>query len=260
MDLRVTVSRLLDSVAERSSRKSGPVAYGYRRVSTGKQVKSGLGLSDQRDMIEATSERLGLPLWRVRTDGGRSGELPIQERPGLLLILKHIRRDDALIVAKRDRLARDDVEIKLLERALAKAGVRVRSAAGEGTDGDLEDPGLALQRDIHDVFAAHELRVIRARTKAALREKRRRGELAGAVPFGFDVLDDGSLIENTKEKAALTKALIWRRRGLSYRAIAARLNCLVKPKRGAAWYASSVRSVLLTYERTVQSEKEDGRK
>lgn len=250
-----TLPELVAKVAR--GRRGVPRAYGYRRVSTKEQAKSGLGLGDQKKAIERAALALKVPLWRVRTDGGKSGELPAVERPGLLLILQHIRRGDVLIVAKRDRLARDDVEIKTLERGLAKAGVRLLSAAGEGTEGALDDPSSALQRDITDLFSAHELRMIRKRTKDALREKRVRGERAGGVPFGFNADADGALTENQTEREALTFMLQMREGGSSYGEIVAELvKRNVPPKKGGpGWQRSSVWRILKTHQTHAKRKK-----
>jgi DNA invertase Pin-like site-specific DNA recombinase len=55
--------------------------------------------------------------------------------------LNALRRGDVLIVAKRDRIARDAFVSVLIEREAAKKGARIVSAAGEGTDSD--DPAGA---------------------------------------------------------------------------------------------------------------------
>lgn len=238
-------------------RRLVPRAYGYRRVSTKEQAKSGLGLGDQKKAIKRTARVMKVPLWRIRTDGGKSGELPAVERPGLLMILQYIKRGDVLIVAKRDRLARDDVEIKTLERGLAKAGVRLVSAAGEGTEGALDDPSSALQRDITDLFSAHELRMIRKRTKDALREKRVRGERAGGVPFGFNADADGALTENPTEREALDLMIQMRESGSSYGEIVAELvKKNVPPKKGGTqWQRSSVWRILKTHRKHAKRTK-----
>lgn len=253
-DRRRSLRELVDKSIGRFS-GSEPRLFGYLRVSSDEQAKSGLGLEDQRRAITAAATRVKLPLATVEADEGLSGDLPVDERPGIMAVLGKLKRGDALLVAKRDRVARDHIEIGLLERELRRRGVRILSAAGEGTEGDFDDPSAALQRDIHDVFAAHELRLIRARTKAALRMKRARGERAGALPFGFVVADDGDkLIEVPEEQEALRKMLLWKHEGASYGEIARRLESgSVKPKTGKKWYPSSVRSILLTTERHPQA-------
>src|SRR5579872_6505793 len=147
---------------------------GYTRVSTGAQAVSGLGLEAQEAQIRTTAARLGLEVAAIFSDEGLSGSLSLEERPQLLAAVDALSRGDVLLVAKRDRLGRDVVAVALIERLVARKGARVVSAAGEGTDA--EDPTALLMRRIVDSFAEYERLLIGARTKAALKAKRARGE------------------------------------------------------------------------------------
>src|SRR5688572_11437977 len=82
-------------------------AIGYVRVSTDQQRESGLGLEAQRAALEQSAERLRMQLDTVYIDAGLSGTLNVQQRPGLADALNALRRGDVLLVAKRDRIARD---------------------------------------------------------------------------------------------------------------------------------------------------------
>ncbi len=73
-----------------------------------------------------------------------------------------------LLVAKRDRLARDVVVAAMVDRLAERHGARVLAADGTG-NGD--GPEAMLMRGIVDVFAQYERALIRARTKAALAVK-----------------------------------------------------------------------------------------
>jgi resolvase-like protein len=123
----------------------------YLRVSTDKQADSGLGLEAQRTAVNTAAGRLGLPLASVLVDAGVSGALSAADRPVLLQAVGALRRGDALLVAKRDRLGRDVIEVALIERMIARRGARVVSAAGEGTDST--DPSGLLMRRLVDSFA-----------------------------------------------------------------------------------------------------------
>jgi len=102
--------------------------------------------------------------------------------------LNALRRDDVLIVAKRDRIAREAFLSTLIEREVAKKGARIVSAAGEGTEND--DPSAVFTRRILDAVAELERGLIAARTRAALRAKRAKGERAGCEPYGYRVNGD----------------------------------------------------------------------
>src|SRR5688572_9150478 len=221
-----------------------PRAFGYLRVSTDQQADSGLGLEAQREAVHKTAARLGLPLADVFTDAGLSGALDLESRPNLFAAVQALKRGDVLIVAKRDRLGRDLVGVAMIERQIMRKGARIVSAAGEGTEGT--DAGAMLQRQILDVFAEYERRLIGQRTKAALQAKRARGERAGNVPFGYQLGADGQMLEECKpEQAALAILGELRAAGYSLRQIAAELNRQgFTTRRGTAWRFEYVRSLV----------------
>src|SRR5262245_6940932 len=107
---------------------------GYVRCSTGEQAESGLGLEAQRKAIADHAKRAGLELAGVLEDAGVSGSTKAEERVGLMSAVGMLRRGDVLLVAKRDRLGRDVVNVALVERLVERKGARVVSVAGEGTD------------------------------------------------------------------------------------------------------------------------------
>jgi DNA invertase Pin-like site-specific DNA recombinase len=209
-------------------------AIAYLRVSTDEQAESRAGLEAQLHAICRHCERAGLELVATFTDEGISGAAELDKRPGLLDAVNAIGRGMQLLVAKRDRLARDVVACAVVERMVAKRGGRVVSAAGEGTDND--DATSILMRRIVDAFAEHERLVIAARTRAALQAKRRRGERAGRVPFGYELADadttstrsrSGRVVQLVPVQAQLNVVERIRREhaaGLSMRTIAQRLT------------------------------------
>ena len=212
-----------------------PRAVGYLRVSTEAQAESGLGLEAQQGAIAAAAARLGLRLAETFTDAGLSGSLDLENRPNLFAAVAALRRGDVLIVAKRDRIGRDVVGVATIERAIARKGGRILSAAGEGTEGT--DASSMLHRQILDVFGEYERRLIGQRTKAALKAKRDRGECAGNVPFGYQLGPDGrTLADNPAEREVLTILGELRAAGYSLRQIADELNRQgFTTRRGTPW-------------------------
>jgi DNA invertase Pin-like site-specific DNA recombinase len=194
----------------------------YLRVSTEDQQ---LGPEAQRRAIEAWAQRSATTVLEWHLDQGRSGALSVDQRPGLLAALAAVaaRRAGVLVVARRDRLARDVVTAALTERVAARSGARVLSAAGEGTDSPAEDPSGLLLRGMTDLLAQYERALIALRTRAALRAKRHRGERAGTVPFGYRADVAGHLTEDLREQAVLQRVRQLREEGLSLRAIVHRM-------------------------------------
>jgi DNA invertase Pin-like site-specific DNA recombinase len=89
--------------------------------------------------------------------------------------------------------------------------------------------------------------LIRARTKAALRAKRARGERAGTLPFGFTLGSDGRTLQpHPDEQATLEIVRARRAEGLSLRDIAAELNRLGRvTRRGSRYQHQHVYNLLL---------------
>ena len=209
-------------------------AVAYLRVSTDQQADSGLGLEAQRASVTAAAARLGLTLRAVHVDAGISGARPFTARPVLVQAVSALRRGDVLLVAKRDRLGRDAIEVGIIERLIVKHGARIVSAAGEGTEDD--DPASVMFRGIIDLFAQYERLIGRARTRAAMAVKRARGERTGQLPFGYQLAADGLLEPNATEQDKLARIRALKATGRSCRKIAAELNAEgVTTRRGGLW-------------------------
>jgi DNA invertase Pin-like site-specific DNA recombinase len=196
------------------------VAIAYIRVSTDEQT---LSPHAQRSSIEAFAKREGITVAAWFSDTDICGETELAERPGLIEAMAALKahRAGVLLVAKRDRLARDVLVTAMVEKACAKIGARVVSAAGEGNG---NDPGARLHRGIVDLFSEYELAMIRARTKAALAVKRAKGEFTGGqAPYGF-VSIGGKLVPQAEEQRVIARMRDLSECGLSTRDIAARLE------------------------------------
>lgn len=231
-------------------------AVAYCRVSTDEQAESRAGLEAQLHAVTQHCQKNGWQLVGTFTDAGVSGAAQLDKRPGLLDAVNAVARGGVLLISKRDRLARDVVACAVVERMVKKRGGRIVSVAGEGTDND--DATSVLLRRITDAFSEHERLVIAARTRAALQAKRRRGERAGRVPFGYQLADAGTSARRSRagnpvalEAVPAQLAVVERIRreraaGRSIRAIATGLtNDKVPTATGAAqWAYSSVQRVL----------------
>ena len=204
------------------SKKSRPVVdsskvVAYIRVSTEDQH---LGPEAQIAAINVWATRQNVTVVAVHRDLGVSGATPLADCPGLMAALNDLSVHSAgmLVVAKRDRLARDVMKAAMVEASAEKVGARVVSAAGEG---DGTDPAAQLMRTIVDAFAQYERAMIAARTRAALAVKKMKGERTGGIPYGFAVDADGRLISNDDERKAIALARKLSSQGMSLRAICA---------------------------------------
>ena len=215
-------------------------AVGYVRVSTEDQ---GLGLEAQRAALAVWAARAGVELVAVHEDRGVSGGAAIDRRPGLLAALDALAVSGAgvLLIAKRDRLARDVLVAAMADRLVERGGARIVSADGVGEG---SDPSAALLRGMVDLFASYERAMIRGRTVAALGQKRARGECTGTVPVGCRLAADGLHLEADPVEARTVAAVVeGRGAGLSLRAIVAELATrgMVTRRGGAIQLAQVVR-------------------
>lgn len=152
--------------------QSPPVLIGYMRVSKadGSQV-----LDLQRDALLAagvTAERLYEDLASGRQD----------DRPGLAACSKALRKGDALVVWKLDRLGRDLRHLVNLMHELTGRGVGLKVLAGEGAAIDTTTAAGKLVFGIFAALAEFERALIVERTKAGIAAARARGRNGGA-PF-----------------------------------------------------------------------------
>jgi DNA invertase Pin-like site-specific DNA recombinase len=221
----------------------GRVAIFYRRVSTEEQAISGLGLEAQLTACKAAAERLGATRVELFADEGLSAAKPIEKRPGLVAALANLTAGDFLVVAKRDRLARDVLMALMIERQVQKLGARIISAAGEGTDDD--EPSNILMRRIIDAFNEYERLMIKVRTVAALVALRRRGLRIGNLAYGYTLGDDNKTLRASAEELAVAEEIADRvARGDTLRKIAADLDARgIMTKGGRPWSFQSVAAI-----------------
>ena len=229
-------------MAKRARRGDERLAVGYIRVSTNKQE---LGPEAQREALNRWCEARGVRLVAVFEEV-LSGKTPLAKRPGFAAALEALTtaRAGFLLVAKRDRLARDLYVTLQAEAVLAERGALVASAAGEGSED--ENP---LQRRIHDIFGEQERLEIGRRTKAALAVKRARGERTGGVPLGSRTVvgaDGVARLEgDPAEQAAIARMRELRADGISFDRIARQLAADGHATRsGGRWHATQVQRAL----------------
>ncbi len=239
-------------MAERRRRKrsetmvAGLLVVSYVRVSTESQD---LGPDAQREAIERWCAVNGAEHLASYEDLGVSGATPIDRRPGLLAAVERLRELGAtvLLVAKRDRLARDVMVSAVVERLVERSGGRVLAADGTGNG---SGPEAQLMRTLIDAFAQYERALIRARTKSALAVKRGRGERTGRLPFGFQLGADGVHLEpEPREQAALERMRALHEQGRTQAQIADVLNAeqlFARGRRGqvSRWHQTMVGRLL----------------
>lgn len=215
----------------------------YRRVSLEKQADEGIGLEAQNRSLEAWCRSNGATLAAVHQDIC-TGTREIPDRPGLMAALAALEPGGALLVSRRDRLARDVLLACIIERVVKRIDCRILSAAGEGTESD--EPTAVLMRRILDAYSEYERGLIGARTKDALAALRALGRRVGGVPYGFccDVLS-GYLRADPGEAETVALALRLRREGFSLRQIGQELEHRGRrPRSGGRWHPQQIARIV----------------
>jgi site-specific DNA recombinase len=231
-------------MSKRTRTGNARVAVAYVRVSKDEQK---LGPEAQRAAIEAWAAREGIQVTAWHVDQGVCSVTPIDERPALVGALASLRehRAGVLVVAKRDRIARDVVLTAMVERAAEGCGSHVVSAAGEGNG---QAPADQFMRTVIDGAAQYERGLIRARTKAALAAKKARGECVGQVPYGF-VREGDRLVAVPSEQETIGRAVALAAEGRSQRGIGAQLAAEGRVSRtGRVFAAAQIARMLASVE------------
>lgn len=216
----------------------------YLRVSTQEQALEGYGLAAQRAKCAAMVDLKGWPTPIEYADEGLSGTLDASGRPGLAALLAAVKSGEvnAVIVAALDRLGRQTGIILAVSTELENAGCSLASCK------ELLDTSTSSGKFVLTMFAALaqlDRDSIVERTTAGRDERGKLdGDKGGKMPLGYVRLD-GVTIDQAGA-AIVKKIFAMRSTGSGMKAIATALNAeAIRPWRGAAWYASSVREVLL---------------
>ncbi len=208
----------------------------YRRVSTDKQGRSGLGIEAQDALVRAYADRTGCTIIADFTEvetGKRN------DRPELAKAIAFAKRHKAaLVIAKLDRISR---------RVHFISGLMESGVDFFAVDAPDDEPFIT---HVKASFAEEEARKISQRTKAALAALKARGVTLGKPEnLTHDAQAKGAAENRNRAIAAyaLVVPLVEKLRteGLSMGAIATRLNGAGHATRnGSPWSAMQVKRVL----------------
>lgn len=210
---------------------------GYVRVSTDEQASSGLGLDAQRRAIAQYAELYGLEVVEVVADEGLSAST--LRRAGLERVRAMLDRGEVagVVIAKLDRLTRSVQDLgELVDAHFRDGQARLVSVA------DHIDTTSASGRLVLHVLASvsqWEREAIGERTAAAMASLRTQGRSTGTAPYG-QRSEGGVLVPDDGEQSIIAEIIALDAEGLSTPKIAARLNKLGRPARGAKWYQPAV--------------------
>lgn len=205
-----------------------PLALAYVRVSTAEQAQDGASLAAQEQALIEAAQRRGFRVEIVREQAsGKS----LAKRPALTAALARLKAGEAtaLYSTRLDRLSRSVADFAGL---LARSQREGWTVAVLDADVDTGTPSGEFLVNVLAAAAQYERRIIGARTRDALAQRRREGVRLGRPP----VLDASTVARIRKARQA----------GDSLRTIASALNADGIPTAhgGKAWHASTIAKVL----------------
>ena len=193
--------------------------FSYARVSTAEQASDGDSLATQQQQAAGFAMMKGWTIDAAFIEMGVSGSVPLAERPEGARLLASVRKGDAIIVSKLDRMFRDAYNALQTVRLLDDRGVQLFfiDLGGDVTSNVVSK----LFFTILSAFAEAERGRISERIRDTKRHLASQGVYAGGkVPFGHQVVA-GQLVEVPAEQDALKDMIARRGRGESYHAIGA---------------------------------------
>jgi putative DNA-invertase from lambdoid prophage Rac len=192
--------------------------FGYVRVSTDRQEDEGESLGTQQRTIEGYAMMQGMTLREIFVERGVSGSKPLGERPEGARLLATLQPGDAVITPKLDRMFRSALDA--LE-VLGRLQRRVVNLHMIDLGGDVTGNGISkLVFTILSAVAEAERDRIRERIREVKADQRKRKRyLGGIVPFGWQIGQNGELVEVPTQQAAIRRIMDLHREGLSLRAI-----------------------------------------
>lgn len=206
-----------------------PVALCYTRVSTAEQVEEGASLDAQAASLTAAATAAGYRVEIIREEG-RSGKT-VSGRPELLAALDRLARGEAaaLFVHRLDRLSRSVADFASLHTQANKQGWTI-NCLDLGVD--TSTPSGEFMANVMASMSQYERRIIGARTREALAQRRSEGVRLGRPPV--------------LPATVLAQIDELREGGESLRAIALTLNTqgTATAHGGQMWHASTVAKVL----------------
>ena len=216
----------------------------YTRVSTEDQAREGFSLGDQAVRAREVIDREGWTFLRIYEDVGFSGDDP--ERPAYKQMLEDVAAGDldAIVVIALDRFGRDAWAIEGTLRFFDANGVRLVSTREPI---DRATPEGTLQTGILAQFAQFEKAKIKARTKAGISARAKKGKPWGEPKFGYRRVKDGDDWEPDPRERDIVHTIFQHRveGSMSYSGIARRLTADHVPTRraGGHWTATTVKKI-----------------
>ena len=241
--------------------------YGYVRVSTKEQVRSGVSIDVQRQQIsEFVKEKYNRDVTEFFVDDGVSGTMPILERGGSRGLTDVIDQNDIVICTRLDRLSRSSADLLAIIPVLQDIGITlffceqfgevpIVYPKPEGQKGlrskfDMNEMANQIMLMVLSAVAEIEHSTIKDRFGDGKVDWASRGySIGGSAPFGYRKEQEKHgnktrtrLVEIPEEQEVLCTIYRLKDRGLGPRRIAKEVASLHECARGISY--SKVRRIL----------------
>jgi putative DNA-invertase from lambdoid prophage Rac len=225
--------------------------YGYVRVSTDEQVKSGISLETQMQQIQDfVRQKYNREVDQFFADEGVSGTIPLLDRPASRNLTDVIDRHDVVICTRLDRFSRSTANLLGMMPVLKEIGITLYfceqfgempvvypdAAKSNGLDSkfDMNSMTHDIMVMVLSAVAEIESATIKDRFAAGKIDWASRGyAIGGSAPYGYRHVEEtiGSktrkFLEEVPEEQDVLKTIYkLKKRGLGARKIAKQVNSL----------------------------------
>lgn len=190
---------------EKSASKA-TIIIGYARKSTDEAGKQEQSIAIQKDAIYDFASKNGLVVGGFFFDEGVSGSAPVEACEGLINALASMKDAGAahLVCHRTDRLARSiskHFEIKRLVEACGGTIVSVEDGFSRG-----DDDATLIKEVITSLQGQLFLNQLKRRVREGMAKKKASGKnYCRRTPFGFRKVEDGTLVPDEREQAAIQR-------------------------------------------------------
>lgn len=189
--------------------------FGYKRVSTERQVKKGYSLAEQQEEIEKYCKMENYNLIETFKDEGISGakanedEMSI-EREGLLEMLSSIKNNSIryIVVLSTNRLWRSDLVKVLVQRELKKNNMDIKAIDRPNYSIYTQNPNEFMINGMFELLDVYERLEIALKMKRGRIQKAKGGGYAGGgIPYGYYCMNGGKKLNVNPIEAKAVKRI-----------------------------------------------------
>jgi putative DNA-invertase from lambdoid prophage Rac len=196
--------------------------YGYTRVSLNIQVDNGESLGVQERQISGYAQMNGWEVDNTFIEKGVSGSIPLGERPEGRELINILESGDVVISSKLDRMFRSALDALQVVALLKDKGVSLHLI---DLGGSVSNGHSKMFLTIAASFAEAERDRIRERILDVKKDQKERNRfLGGKIPFGYEVSEEGFLVEKEEEQQAIQVIQELKSKKLSLRKISDHLK------------------------------------